>query len=100
MNKTFSNGDWRARSWLTIASPVWVKTPEGPAQLGATLNATGDENQPIVFTANLTRTSQWGGIRLNYTSRNVKIFLNYVYISYALYGFMAYPDPWQTMDFT
>jgi|YelNatPaOPRAMG01_1025707.scaffolds.fasta_scaffold24307_1 hypothetical protein len=67
---------------------------------GATLNATGDESQPVVFTANLSSTQKWGGIRLHYNSQNARILLQNVHISYARYGFMAYPDPWQAIDFT
>ena len=66
---------------------------------GATLNATGEEANPIVFTANRSATPRWGGLRLHYTSRNTTIILNYVHISYAHYV-VTWPEQWQTIDFT
>jgi len=64
---------------------------------GATLNATGKETEPIIFTANRSATPYWGGLRLHETSRNTTILLNNVHISYAHY---VLTWPVQAPDFT
>jgi len=64
---------------------------------GATLNATGKETEPIIFTANRSATPYWGGLRLHQTSRNTTILLNNVHISYAHY---VLTWPVQAPDFT
>ncbi|MBX5321403.1 MAG: S8 family serine peptidase [Candidatus Bathyarchaeota archaeon] len=66
---------------------------------GATLNATGEETNPIIFTANRSATPNWGGLCLHYTSTNTTIILDNVHISYAHYV-LTWPESWQVIDFT
>lgn len=66
---------------------------------GATLNATGKKDEPIIFTANRSATPNWGGFRLHYTSPNTTIILDNVHVSYAHY-ILTWPENWQVIDFT
>ena len=67
---------------------------------GAMLNATGTADLPIIFTSNQTGMPAWGGIRTHYDAQNISVYLKNVRVSYARYVFLAYPEPWQTLDFS
>lgn len=57
---------------------------------GATFNATGTQDNPIIFRSNVTGYPAWGGIRTHRFAQNISVYLRHVIISRARYGFGAF----------